>query len=110
MAHQSRKLAVTAAAALLASSLFAGAPASAASYSEQVADVLQAHNVPQSDVASVQIVSRSRGGKAASNYHKEAWVALNGCDGHLVITMARPGNMMTAYTTGGCSVAELPHY
>lgn len=99
-------------AATLALSLTAAIPAASAFECEQqVSRVLQERNVSPNDVQSVQVVRRSGGAKSASNYGLDAWVRLNSCtNGALIVSMTKYCMVQSSYTTGDCSVGDMPHY
>ena len=96
----------------LALSFAAAIPAASAFQCEQqVNQALQERNVQQTDVQSVEVVRRSGGARSSSIYQLDAWVRLNSCsNGALVVSMTKYCMVQSSYTTGDCSVGDLPHY
>ena len=78
---------------------------------QQVNKVLQEHNINQSDVKSVKVARRTGGAKSAGIYGLDAWVRLNSCsNGALVVGMTKYCMPQNVYTTGDCSVTNMPKY
>ena len=90
----------------------AAAPgASAFECEEQVNRVLQERGISQSDVQSVKVTRRTGGARSAGIYSLDAWVRLNSCsNGALIVSMTKYCMVQQSYTTGDCSVGDMPNY
>lgn len=76
----------------------------------QVNQSLASMSIPQSDVKSMKVKSRSRGGKSPTNSALDAWVRLNSCSGYVMVAMTRHCVIQQSYTTGDCRVDKLSNY
>lgn len=100
-------------AAILAVSALSLTAASASAFQceQEVNQALQERGVNQSDVNSVKVVRRSGGAKSANIYSLDAWVRLDSCsNGALVVNMTKYCMVQNVYTTGDCSIADMPRY
>lgn len=106
------KLHAAIAAAAVSGFFVVGIPAASAYQCEdQVTQVLQQHNVSQSDVESVEVVRRTGGAKSAGIYSLDAWVRLNSCsNGALVVHMTKYCMVQDSYTTGDCTSDNMRSY
>ena len=64
------------------------------------------------DVQSIRIIERVN---IADDYGPDilgvdAWVRLNSCSGYVVVSMTKYCMVQSVYTTGDCSVADMPRY
>jgi len=103
---------LTRAAILAAFSLsLTAASASAFQCEPEVNQALQERSVNQSDVNSVKVMRRTGGARSASIYSLDAWVRLKSCsNGALIVNMTKYCMVQNVYTTGDCSVADVPRY
>ncbi|WP_340118359.1 hypothetical protein [Pelagibius sp. 7325] len=90
---------------------FNTASASAFQCEQEVNQALQERSVNQSDVDSVKVMRRTGGAKSSGIYGLDAWVRLKSCsNGALIVNMTKYCMVQNVYTTGNCSVADVPRY
>lgn len=98
-------------AALLAPLILLPGSAAAAQCEAAVGRTLQELRLAENDVASVEVIRRTRAPHPPTNYVYDAWVRLRSCgEGHLVISMTRSCYVQQSYTRDGCRVEGVPHY
>jgi len=110
MTLRSRTLATVLAAAVALPLALPAASLAAEQCQAQVDAALQKHAISPSDVKSMKVTARSRGGKAANNFRLDAWVRLNSCSGYVMVNMTRGCLVQQSYTTGDCKIEGLPSY
>lgn len=110
MPKRSLPLAALLAAALVVPLTAPLSPAAAAPCEAEGKQALQDHGVAANDVQTITVKNRSYGAKSPTNYGRDAWVRLNSCSGHVVVTMTKYCMVQSVYTTGDCSVTGMPRY